>query len=110
MSKCKYCSYEGPAPLEHLTECQFAPEEARESAKNAWSQREAYIKLIVCCKLRKKILLKPIKLPEEYCGVSDAECVDVMTFEKVQGIDVVQPRFCPWCGLRWVPTGKVFVI
>lgn len=64
------------------------------------------------CVLRRKIALTPFNVPERYCGVSDAEVADAMaTFEKSpQGRPIVTFQFCPWCGEKWYPTGRIIEI
>lgn|GEM_PF-3308088 len=54
-----------------------------------------------CCRIRRKVVVGIIAvLPEDQCGVSDAELADVLDF-KVKarsGKPVIAFRFCPWCG------------
>lgn len=106
MNKCMFCDAEmGRLTLTHLSGCQHAPEDAREWATKALEESAAFKAQPSCCKLRKKIMLKPLTMPEEYCGIPDEECMDVLTFEKFQGMDVVKPNFCAWCGKPWVTMG-----
>lgn len=64
--------------------------------------------MIICCPLRAKILLQPLCLTEEACGVADSEMVDVMTFEKsTNGRPVITFKFCPWCGKKWELSGRI---
>lgn len=102
---CAHCNEETTEPLLHLSECQQAPEDVRTEAKAVWAARVAYCKQETCCKLRKKLLLRVVKMSKEVCGIDDSECLDVMTFDQFQGLSVIQPRFCPWCGKTWVVTG-----
>lgn len=95
---CKHYGKETSDPLGHL-ECQEAIDEAKQDVIDL---RERYRKMpLACCKLRKKIAISLMMLPESICGIPDSEVLDVLTFEKVDGLDGVQPRFCPWCGKPW---------
>lgn len=107
MKTCKFCDWVGDKPVLHLSECQHAPEEARESAREVLKETARRKDAVACCPLRKKILFKPFQIPTELCGVDDSAVLDVMTFDQVEGIDILCPRFCPWCGKPWVTTGMV---
>jgi hypothetical protein len=63
----------------------------------------------VCCLMRKKIALTPYSLPQELCGVSDAEIADFLVFDvkSPNGRPVLTFRFCPWCGKPWKTTGMI---
>lgn len=101
---CTFCQEEVPEDdgLRHLTECQHAPEDVRaEVAEVIRTRAEFAAQPIKCCKMRKKILLKPITMSEAACGIPDSEMADFMTFERFRGLDVVMPKFCPWCGKPW---------
>lgn len=53
-----------------------------------------------CCQLRRKIVVGILfTLPEEACGVSDTEMMDVTVFDP-EGVEkpTVHFNFCPWCG------------
>lgn len=63
-----------------------------------------------CCLLRRKIAVGVTAvLPEELCGVSNAELVDVIDWsaESESGVPVVAVRFCPWCGAKRKPGDDV---
>lgn len=64
---------------------------------------------VVCCPMRKKIVLTPYSLPENVCGVSDAEVADFLIFDmkSPSGRPVLTFRFCPWCGKPWKVTGQI---
>ena len=64
---------------------------------------------LVCCAMRRKIALTPYSLPEEMCGVSDAEVADFLIFDlkSPNGRPVLTFRFCPWCGKPWKTTGEI---
>lgn len=100
-----FCHEDTDEPIQHLKDCVQAPEEARGEAQKVWDSRVAYCAVQVCCKLRKKILLKPVKLSKELCGIDDSELLDVMTFNKAHDKNEIQFRFCPWCGIPWIVTG-----
>lgn len=63
----------------------------------------------ICCSMRKKIALTPYSLPEEVCGVSDAEVADFLIFDmkSPNGRPVLTFRFCPWCGKPWKVSGQI---
>lgn len=65
-----------------------------------------------CCRLRAKVALFPMTIPEEICGVPSAELADVMLFDQKSplGKPVITFRFCPWCGKPWTRTGSTFEI
>ncbi len=59
--------------------------------------------------MRKKIVLTPYSLPQDVCGVSDAEVADFLVFDvkSPNGRPVLTFRFCPWCGKPWKTTGQI---
>lgn len=65
-----------------------------------------------CCAFRRKIVLAIIKvLPEEVCGVSDAELADLLDFtqQASSGKPILAVRFCPWCGAPRKPDSETRV-
>jgi len=63
-----------------------------------------------CCPYRRKILVGILAvLPEEQCGVSDAEVADLIDFdmESPTGKPVIKFRFCPWCGKAMTSDSEV---
>ena len=54
-----------------------------------------------CCPMRRKVVVGILAvLPEDRCGVGDAELADFLRFdlESPSGSPVLSFRFCPWCG------------
>lgn len=60
-----------------------------------------------CCRMRLKVELVPVFLPEERCGVSSSEVADFVIWDEKspQGKAVASFRFCPWCGVPWKRSG-----
>lgn len=103
---CKHCDQEVIGdPIEHVASCQHIPEEGRAQARQVLDARKAYASQEACCPLRKKILVHFSMSPKELCGVDDSAVADVMTFERFLGKNVLQPRFCMWCGAPWTVRG-----
>jgi len=91
--------------LLHLNACEACPngsskpcEVARELLDRCEEEPD---EMPTCCNLRRKIVVAVIAvLPEEQCGISEAEMADVIEWgiEAPSGKPVVAFRFCPWCG------------
>lgn len=66
----------------------------------------------MCCRLRAKVALFPVAIPEQLCGVPSSELADVMVFDEKSpgGKPLITFRFCPWCGKPWTRTGSTFEI
>ena len=105
---CQFCheELEQSEALKHIADCQHAPEEIRTHVQSVIASRKAYAEApIIYCKMRKKVRMRPFVYNIEDCGISDAEMADFMTFEQFQGVEVIMPKFCPWCGKPWKRTG-----
>jgi len=59
-----------------------------------------------CCKLRRKIVLGIVTvLPDEICGISEADMADVLLFDETSpgGKPIIFVPYCAWCGAKRIP-------
>jgi hypothetical protein len=66
-----------------------------------------------CCPMRRKVVVGILGvLPEQQCGVGDAELADFLRFDlqTPDGKPVLAFRYCPWCGAARGPDTEFRIV